>query len=430
MANNTPKTLLHSTIYQVYPRNYSVEGTLKTLTADLERIAALGVDFIYLLPIHPIGVVARKGNLGSPYAIQDYRAVNPELGTKEDLKELIEKAHALGLKVMMDIVFNHTSRDHFWMKLHPDYYYYRNGEFANRVGEWSDICDFNYGHRPLWDEMLSILKEWAQFGFDGYRCDVAPFVPLDFWLEARATIAAINPDFVWFSESVHRSFLKHIRNQGFICHSDGEMYQAFDILYDYDIMPELEAYWQGKKSLAAFVEQLNLQEVIYPANYIKARAYENHDVKRIMKQTQSVVKTKNWVAAIMMLKGVGFLFNGIETLTDILPNLFDKDPIPWENTNQVWVEQIKNLIQLKKRTIFSRFETYNVTNQDLDALVITYENHNEVLIALCNVGTIHADVEVSLPDGKYTNAFDGSEVTVSHNKISLSELPIIIHVQG
>ena len=111
MAVETKKSLSHQTIYQVYPRNYSQEGTLNGVTQDLERIASLGVDVVYLLPIHPIGVVARKGDLGSPYSIQDFRKVNPELGTKDDLKALIDKAHSLGLKVMMDIVFNHTSRD-------------------------------------------------------------------------------------------------------------------------------------------------------------------------------------------------------------------------------------------------------------------------------------------------------------------------------
>ena len=427
MAVETKKSLSHQTIYQVYPRNYSQEGTLHSVTQDLERIASLGVDIVYLLPIHPIGVVARKGDLGSPYSIQDFRKVNPELGTKDDLKALIDKAHSLGLKVMMDIVFNHTSRDNPWMKQYPDYYYYRDGQFANKVGDWSDICDLNYNYKPLWEEMIDILKGWAVFGFDGFRCDVAPFVPIEFWTDARRVINGLKPDFIWFSESVHRSFLKVMRDEGFLCHSDAEMYQVFDVLYDYDIIHEAEAYWDGKKPLSAFIEQLNLQEVIYPANYLKARAYENHDVPRLMKRTGSVEKTKNWVAAIMTLKGMGFLFNGIETLTEILPNLFDKDPIPWHQTNVEWVKELTHLVELKKRPIFSEYTTYVLEDTGLDIFHITYKKDREVLVALCNVGQVQDDVLVDLNDGEYANEYDGSLVRVSSGRVRLSSKPIIIH---
>ncbi|MBS3972736.1 MAG: alpha-amylase [Erysipelotrichia bacterium] len=427
MAVLTPKSLSHQTIYQVYPRNYSEAGTLKAVTQDLDRIKALGVDIVYLLPIHPIGVVARKGKLGSPYSIQDFRKVNPELGTKDDLKALIDRAHELGLKVMMDIVFNHTSRDNPWMKQYPDYYYYRDGQFANKVGDWSDICDLNYNYKPLWEEMIDILKGWALFGFDGFRCDVAPFVPLEFWLDARKVINTLNPHIIWFSESVHRSFLKVMRDEGFICHSDAEMYQAFDVLYDYDIIHDAEAYWEGKKPLSAFIGQLNLQEMIYPANYLKARSYENHDVPRLMKRTGSVAKTKNWVAAIMTLKGMGFLFNGIETLTDVLPDLFDKDPIPWSQLDSKWVSEITNLVELKKRPIFSTYQKYILEDTGLDIFHITYKKDDEVLISICNVGQIKDDVKVDLKDGEYANEFDGTLVRVSAGKVRLGTNPIIIH---
>ncbi len=427
MANQTLKSLSHQVIYQVYPRNYSKAGTLSAVTQDLQRIKDLGVDIVYLLPIHPIGKVARKGDLGSPYSIQDFRAVNPELGTKEDLKELLDQAHNLGLKVMMDIVFNHTSRDNPWMVKHPEYYYYRDGQFANKIGDWSDICDLDYNHRPLWDEMLEILKGWAEFGFDGYRCDVAPFVPIEFWQEARNVVNGLKPDFIWFSESVHRSFLKGMRDEGFLCHSDAEMYQVFDVLYDYDIIHEAEAYWDGKKPLSAFIDQLNLQEVIYPANYIKARSYENHDIPRLMKRTGSVDKTKNWVSAIFLLKGMAFLFNGIETLTDVLPDLFDKDPIPWHQLDATWVKELKNLIHLKKRPIFTTYSTYTLKDVGLDIFHITYKKDKETLVAILNVCGVKDDVIVDLPDGEYANEFDSSLVRVSSGRVRISNKPIIIH---
>ena len=142
MAKDTLKSLSHQVIYQVYPRNHSDAGTFAGVVADLDRIKDLGVDILYLLPIHPIGEAARKGMLGSPYSIKDYRAINPELGTIDDFKTLINEAHDRGLKVMMDLVMNHTSRDHAWIQTHPEYYYLnKDGKMGNKVGDWSDIQD-------------------------------------------------------------------------------------------------------------------------------------------------------------------------------------------------------------------------------------------------------------------------------------------------
>jgi len=143
---------------------------------DLKRIKALGVDVIYLLPIHPIGRKDRKGSVGSPYSIRAYDRIDPSLGTIDDFKRLIEAAHAIGLKVMMDIVINHTARDSDLVYEHPEWFYKdKNGHFANRVGDWSDITDLDYNKRPVWDYFLNILSKWAEM-VDGFRCDVAPLI--------------------------------------------------------------------------------------------------------------------------------------------------------------------------------------------------------------------------------------------------------------
>lgn len=426
MAVSTSKKLTHQVIYQVYPRNHSNQGTLKQVTADLDRIKQLGVDIVYLLPIHPIGKEARKGKLGSPYSISDFMEVNLELGSKEDLKELIKQAHNKGLKVMMDIVFNHTSKDHPWIKQHPEYYYYRDGKLANKVGDWSDITDLNYDHEPLQETMIELLVYWAKFGFDGYRCDVAPFVPIDFWYKAKEQIAQVNPEFIWFTESVHREFVKEMRQQGFRCHSDGEMYQVFDVCYDYDIFSDLEKYLKNEQPLSIFIDRLQLQDVIYPENYLKARAYENHDVPRLMKLTKDVNKTKNWVSAIFMLKGVAFLYAGIETLTDVLPNLFDKDPVDWSKIDDQWVEQIKRLVSIKKLAIMSEYQRYDVYQQDKEVLHIEYKKDHNILCAICNVGADMGKIKVNLTDGTYKNLFNDQQITIKEGFVELSKDPIII----
>ena len=185
MAWNTPKNYRNQVLYSVYVRNHTLEGTFQALRGDLRRIRNLGVDIIWLMPIHPIGVKARKGTLGSPYAISDYRAVNPEYGTMEDFQALVEDIHALGMKCIIDVVYNHTSPDSWLVANHPEWFYHKpDGSFGNHVGDWSDIVDLDYTNEDLWSYQIDTLKMWAQI-VDGFRCDVAPLLPIEFWRRAR-----------------------------------------------------------------------------------------------------------------------------------------------------------------------------------------------------------------------------------------------------
>lgn len=232
MAVNTNKTYRNQVLYSVFVRNYSEEGTFEALRRDLKRIRDLGVDIIWLMPIHPLGEKARKGSLGSPYAIRDYRAVNPEFGTLEDFKRLVEDIHSLGMKCIIDVVYNHTSPDSWLAEHHPQWFYHKeDGSFGNRVGDWTDIIDLDYSNPDLWDYQIETLKMWAQI-VDGFRCDVAPLVPLDFWLKARQAVEEVRPGCFWLAESVEPEFIRDMRARGLTAHSDSEMYQAFDACYD------------------------------------------------------------------------------------------------------------------------------------------------------------------------------------------------------
>ena len=150
--------------YQVFVRNYSAEGTLKRVEYDLNRIKAMGFDYVYLLPVHPIGEKGRKGTYGSPYAIADYDAVDPDLGTMDDFLDLVHAAHARGLKVMMDIVLHHSAADHPWVKKHPSWY-----AKENAVADWSDVRDFNFESEELRETLLDSLLHWVEDGVDGFR---------------------------------------------------------------------------------------------------------------------------------------------------------------------------------------------------------------------------------------------------------------------
>ena len=201
MATNTQKQLRNLTMYSIYVRNYSEEGTFEAVRRDLPRIRALGVDLLWFLPIHPIGRAGRKGTLGSPYAISDYRAVNPEYGTREDFVRLVDEAHRLGMRCLIDVVYNHTAPDSVLAREHPEWFYHRpDGTFGNRIGDWTDVIDLDYSHPALWDYQIETLRQWAAI-VDGFRCDVAPLVPLAFWLRAREAVEAVRPGCLWLAET-------------------------------------------------------------------------------------------------------------------------------------------------------------------------------------------------------------------------------------
>lgn len=177
MAIDTKKNLRSQVMYSVFVRNHSRRGTFEGVRRDLDRIAGLGTDILWFMPIHPIGEVGRKGTLGSPYAIRDYRAVNPEFGDMEDFRRLVDAVHERGMKCIIDVVYNHTSPDSWLAQHHPEWFYHRpDGSFCNRIGDWSDVIDLDYSQAALWDYQIETLTQWARL-VDGFRCDVAPLCP-------------------------------------------------------------------------------------------------------------------------------------------------------------------------------------------------------------------------------------------------------------
>ena len=310
MARDTQTQLRNEMIYSVFVRNYSEAGNFAGVTADLHRIKDLGTDILWLLPINPIGEVNRKGSLGSPYAIKDYRKINPEYGTLDDFKALTTKAHELGMRVMMDIVYNHTSPDSVLATEHPEWFYHdAEGQLTNKVGDWSDVKDLDYGHHDLWQYQIDTLLYWRQF-VDGYRCDVAPLVPLDFWLEARQQVNAKYPGTLWLAESAGSGFIQELRSQGYTGLSDSELYQAFDMTYDYDVFSDFKDYWQGRRTVDQYVDLLQRQDATFPGNYVKMRFLENHDNARMMSLMHSESEAVNALTWIFMQRGIPLIYNG------------------------------------------------------------------------------------------------------------------------
>ena len=425
MAYHTNHDLQKQVIYSVFIRNHTNEGTFRSLIPDLDRIRALGTDILWLLPIHPIGKVKRKGSLGSPYANRDYRAVNPEYGTLTDFRTLADAVHEKGMRLMIDVVYNHTSPDSVLWHEHPEFFYKKpDGKPGNHVGEWTDIIDLDYNNPDLWDYQIHTLKSWAEI-VDGFRCDVASLIPVDFWVRARNEIAAIKPDFIWLAESIHRSFNVDCRMRGMYAATDMEAYKAFDIEYEYDVRDAFDRYLDGKGSLSHWLDLLNFQEFVYPKNYNKLRYLENHDTPRIASRVQSDLSLKNYTALLFFLKGTTLLYGGQEVAAAHRPSLFDADPVDW-NTRPDLSTVIRTLSTLKKETL-SPDDLFSAdSHEEKHIAVLTRDNSQSRKIGIFSLKGFAADVPVNLPDSEYYDLLGKRKVTVSKGMIHCDGNPVWI----
>ena len=424
MAFDTDKGLRNQVMYSVFVRNYSPEGTFEGVRKDLQRIRDLGVDIIWLMPIHPLGEKARKGSLGSPYAIKNYREVNPEFGTLEDFKALVDDIHALGMKCIIDVVYNHTSPDSWLSENHPQWFYHKpDGSFGNRVGDWTDIIDLDYANKELWDYQIETLKMWAEI-VDGFRCDVASLVPLEFWLRAREEVASVRENCIWLSESIEHGFIRYIRSQGMTALSDSEIYQAFDIAYEYDVAGDFIDCLLGKISLSDYAKVLNLQETIYPHNYVKLRFLENHDRPRAHQLIADEKALRVWTAFMYFQKGMPLVYNGQETGATHLPTLFDKDTIDF--TVKVDLTPLmQKLYTIRKDQIMTDSD-YKVESPCAGVLTAMHTAKCGKLLGVFPVKTAGALVNVQVPDGTYKDLITGRDVEVHFGMLSVSDEAVII----
>ena len=423
MAKNTDPGLQKQVIYSIYVRNHTEEGTFLAVIPDLDRIRALGTDIIWFLPIHPIGVKGKKGSLGCPYANRDYRSVNPAYGTMEDFRRLVDEIHARGMKVMIDVVYNHTAPDSVLYEQHPEFFYRRpNGRPGNKIGDWSDVIDLDYTNRALWDYQIESLCFWAGI-VDGFRCDVASFVPLDFWKAAREAVERVHPGFIWLAETVHRSFGLLCRREGMYSMRDAEAFEAFDIEYEYDIREIFDAWLQGRAPLSHYLDLMNFQEVVYPANYNKLRYLENHDQPRIASFIREESDLVNYTAMLYFLKGTTLLYAGQEFENDHLPSLFEKEPIDRASGRDLSA-LMRRMAELKHTALDAEDDFLARADDEHAIAVLERVGKGVRKVGVFSLRSESAAVEVPAPDGEYRNLIDGSMVSVKNHKIFCAGRPI------
>ena len=315
----------HAALYQVNVRQFSADGTLKAAQADLPRLKALGVDILWLMPLQPIGKLARKGTLGSYYSIRDYTAVNPEFGTLADARAFVAAAHALGMKVILDWVANHTAFDHPWTREHKDWYKLdAHGEpfpvTFNAGGpneeHWSDVTALDYERPALRDAMLAAMQFWVrETDLDGFRCDVASLVPTSFWERVRRELDAVKPMFMLAesdAKDLHRS--------------------AFDMTYSWDLAALFHHIGQGEAGAPQLLEWARQEPHGYPASAYRMRFTANHDFNSWNGTDAELYGDAYLPLAVLTftLPGMPLIYNGQESRLTKRLEFFEKDPIAWK----------------------------------------------------------------------------------------------------
>ena len=429
MAKDTNIQLRSDVIYSIYVRNHTPEGTFNAIIPDLDRIKALGTDIVWFMPIHPIGIKGKKGSLGCPYANRDYRTVNPEYGTMEDFKHLVQEIHNRGMKCMIDVVYNHTSPDATLVTEHPEFYYRKSdGSMGNHVGDWSDVVDLDYNCRELWDYQIETLTMWAGI-VDGFRCDVASFVNVEFWKKAREACEKVRPGCIWLGETVHSSFALYHRQTGLYCGNDYDMFSAFDMEYDYDIREIFDRYLKGEGRLSNYIDALNFQECLYPDNYIKLRFLENHDQPRICSHVQDPKELENYTAFLYFLKGTTLIYAGQEYRNIHLPSLFEKDLIEWDSSKDI-SPMLKKLNHIKKCLLSAGDYFRGSCDDENDIAILERDDNVTQKLGVFSLKGKAAEVKVNFPDGTYINRLNGQMVMIVDGILACDGSPVILATDG
>jgi len=329
-----PEWTKNAVIYQINTRQFTAEGTFRAAQSHLPRLKELGVDILWLMPVHEIGIQNRKGRLGSPYSVRDYYSVNSEFGTLDDLKDFVNAAHAQGMYVILDWVANHTAWDNNLVNEHPDWYARDwKGDFhPTPWWDWEDVIDLDYQNPNLRKYMTEALKYWVkEADIDGYRCDVAGFLPTDFWNNVRKELDAIKPVFMlaeWEARDLHE--------------------YAFDMTYAWTWNYAVRDLVNGRVGLNELYVYYSWNDKAYTQDMLRMTHISNHDLNS-WHGTQSETFGDGLEPAIVLSvvgEGLPLLYNGQEAGDSKRLKFFEKDSIEWRE--HPIGELYKKLFTLKK----------------------------------------------------------------------------------
>ena len=327
--------LENSVVYEMNVRQYTPEGTFAAAQQELPRLQELGIDILWLMPIHPIGVKERKGTLGSYYAIADYKAVNPEFGTMEDFENFLAEAHKLGFRVVLDCVANHTSPDAKWINECPADWYVRD-ENGNTVVnyDWYDIAELNYDNKDVWAAMADQMRFWMEKGVDGFRCDMACEVPFEFWQETISGLRADYPGMYMLAEGEEPRL-----------HS----ISGFNTSYAWELHHLLNSIARGEKNIPELLEYLAKDAQNSPEDAFRLMFTSNHDENSWAGTEFERMGDAAKLMAVLTFtlpNGQPLIYTGQEMGWNKRFEFFEKDPIPaWEKNE--YFDFYKELIAIR-----------------------------------------------------------------------------------
>ncbi len=335
-----PNWAKNAVLYEVNIRQFTPEGNFSAFADHLPRIKALGVDILWFMPVHPIGLQKRKGALGSPYAVADYRAVHPDYGTMPEFKMLVKQAHDLGFKVIIDWVANHTSWDHQWITDHPEYYRQEDGQIIDPINPetdapwgWEDVAELDFNHPATGNAMIQELEFWVdEIGVDGFRFDVAHQVPLSFWEKASSVLYQKKELFL-LAES---EMPEHINTGSFLAN------YAWEYLH---LMNEIA---KGKENLKV-IDQYFSKDKQKIKNGFHIYFTSNHDENA---WSGSVFERLGeghltFAALAATVDGMPLIYGGQEAPIRKRLNFYEQDPIEWDD--YAYADFYQKLFALKHR---------------------------------------------------------------------------------
>ncbi|MEO7444077.1 MAG: alpha-amylase family glycosyl hydrolase [Ferruginibacter sp.] len=403
----TYAALRHSNIYEVNTRQFSKEGSFNEVTRHLLRLRDGGTDILWFMPIYPIGEKNRKGTLGSYYSIRDFKGINPEFGSVEDFAILVNTAHALGMKVIIDWVANHAAWDNVWTLTNPEFFVCNDeGNFMPPY-DWDDVIQIDHSNEAQQQEMINSMMHWLLvFNIDGFRADLAHLTPLPFWHKAKSALEKIKPGLIWLAET-----------------EDPKYHEVFQVSYAWEWMHACEVFFKGERDMNYLYSVLENNIEKFPPDALRLFFTTNHD-ENSWNGTE-FEKFGNYVKALTVFNftfpGVPLVYSGQEAENKKRLKFFDKDEIDWPETQNEFsiLYQKLNLLRHESAaiggtlSIIPRWKEYSI-------LAYKLEKDEEQLIVLLNLGKTNVIMDYPGGEGElFYNSLNNSTMKEVNNIIEI-----------
>jgi hypothetical protein len=396
-----------SNVYEVNIRQYTREGTFKAFEKHLPRLKNMGVEILWFMPVTPISKTDRKGTLGSYYAVADYRSINPEFGTMDDFKRLVNKAHDLGFKVITDWVPNHTGADHPWLNSQPNFYHTDSNGKARYAFDWSDTRELNYDNMALRDSMVAAMQFWIrETGIDGFRVDVAGEVPVDFYEDCIPKLRAMKELFL-------------------LAEADKpELHRAgFDASYPWEFFQIIKQIAAGKRGIVAIDSLIQRQDSVFPANAFRLYFTSNHDENSWNKSDFGTFPGQQHAAFAVLTQTLGrsvpLVYSGQEEPVLRAISFFEKDNMNFRRFGRA--PFYKTLLQLRrKNSALAADAPFRRIRAGSDSAIYAYTRGNgtNTIAVVLNLTSKEQEVHISdsAMTGEPMNVFMGTpeKLTVGH----------------